>query len=136
MNKNNIYTLEDRGILYLQGENILEFLQNLITNDINKVKENNSCFASLLTPQGKYLFDFIIIKHKNGYFLDCEKKQIDQLYKQLNIYKLRSKVEILNLSNEFVVAAISRGKFLSLQNAKDESGFTMNYNQDSIILDP
>ena len=136
MNKNNIYTLEDRGILYLQGENILEFLQNLITNDINKVKENYSCFASLLTPQGKYLFDFIIIKHKNGYFLDCEKKQIDQLYKQLNIYKLRSKVEILNLSNEFVVAAISREKFLSLQNAKDESGFTMKYNEDSIILDP
>ena len=136
MNKNNIYTLEDRGILYLQGENILEFLQNLITNDVNKVKENYSCFASLLTPQGKYLFDFIIIKHKNGYFLDCEKKQIDQLYKQLNIYKLRSKVEILNLSNEFVVAAISRGKFLSLQNAKDESGFTMKYNEDSIILDP
>ena len=136
MNKNDIYTLEDRGILYLQGENILEFLQNLITNDINKVKENYSCFASLLTPQGKYLFDFIIIKHKNGYFLDCEKKQIDQLYKQLNIYKLRSKVEILNLSNEFVVAAISRGKFLSLQNAKDEPGFTMKYNEDSIILDP
>ena len=136
MNKNNIYTLEDRGILYLQGENILEFLQNLITNDVNKVKENYSCFASLLTPQGKYLFDFIIIKHKNGYFLDCEKKQIDQLYKQLNIYKLRSKVEILNLSNEFVVAAISREKFLSLQNAKDESGFTMKYNEDSIILDP
>ena len=136
MNKNNIYTLEDRGMLYLQGENILEFLQNLITNDINKVKENNSCFASLLTPQGKYLFDFIIIKHKNGYFLDCEKKQIDQLYRQLNIYKLRSKVEILNLSNEFAVAAISKEKFLSLENAKDEPGFTMKYNEDSIILDP
>jgi len=136
MNKNNIYTLEDRGILYLQGENILEFLQNLITNDVNKVKENYSCFASLLTPQGKYLFDFIIIKHKNGYILDCEKKQIDQLYKQLNIYKLRSKVEILNLSNEFTVAAISKEKFLSLENAKDEPGFTMKYNEDSIILDP
>ena len=136
MNKNDIYTLEDRGILYLHVEDGLEFLQNLITNDIRKVKESYSCFASLLTPQGKYLFDFIIIKHKNGYFLDCEKKQIDQLYKQLNIYKLRSKVEILNLSNEFVVAAISRGKFLSLQNAKDVPGFTMKYNEDSIILDP
>ena len=70
MNKNNIYTLEDRGILYLQGEDVLEFLQNIITNDINKVKNNYSCFASLLTPQGKYLFDFIVLKHKNGYFLD------------------------------------------------------------------
>ena len=49
-----------------------EFLQNLITNDINKVSENNSCFASLLTPQGKYLFDFIILNTNN--FIDCEKK--------------------------------------------------------------
>ncbi len=130
------YKNKNSRFLSLEGQDTSEFLQNLITNDVNKVKENYSCFASLLTPQGKYLFDFIIIKHKNGYFLDCEKKQIDQLYKQLNIYKLRSKVEILNLSNEFVVAAISREKFLSLQNAKDESGFTMKYNEDSIILDP
>ena len=136
MNKNNIYTLEDRGILYLQGEDVLEFLQNLITNDIQKVKESYSCFASLLTPQGKYLFDFIIIKHKNGFFLDCEKKQIDQLYKQLNIYKLRSKVEILNLSNEFVVAAISKEKYLSLQNTNDDPGFTTKYNEDPVVLDP
>ena len=108
MNKNNIYTLEDRGILYLHGRDILEFLQNIITNDISKVNDSCSCFASLLTPQGKYLFDFIVVKHKNGYFLDCEKKQIDQLFNQLNLYKLKSKVEILNLSNEFVVAAISK----------------------------
>ena len=136
MNKNNIYTLEDRGILYLQGRDILEFLQNIITNDISKVNDSYSCFASLLTPQGKYLFDFIVVKHKNGYFLDCEKKQIDQLFNQLNLYKLRSKVEILNLSNEFVVAAISKEKFLSLGSVKDESGFTTKYNEDPLILDP
>ena len=49
---------------------------------------NSSCFASLLTPQGKYLVNFIIVKHKNGYFLDCEKKQSDKLVDRLNIYKL------------------------------------------------
>ena len=136
MNKNNIYTLEERGILYLQGEDVIEFLQNIITNDINKVKDDHSCFASLLTPQGKYLFDFIVIKHKNGYFLDCEKKLIDQLFNQLNLYKLRSKVEILNLSNEFVVAAISKEKFLSLGKVNDEPGFTTKYNEDLLFLDP
>jgi Predicted aminomethyltransferase related to GcvT len=105
MNKKKVYILEDRGILFVQGKDTKEFLQNLITNDIDKVNETNSCFASLLTPQGKYLFDFLIVKHKNGYFLDCEKIQIENLYNQLDLYKLRSKVEILNLSNEFVVAA-------------------------------
>jgi hypothetical protein len=136
MNKNNIYTLEDRGILYVHGEDVSEYLQNIITNDISKVTDNMSCFASLLTPQGKYLFDFIIIKHKKGYFVDCEKTQIDQLYKQLKVYKLRSRVEILNLSNEFVVAAISKEKFLSLEGSKEENGFTVKYREDPVVLDP
>ena len=65
-------------------------MQNIISNDINKVNDSSSCFASLLTPQGKYLFDFIIVKHKNGYFIDCEKKNIEELFKQLTLYKLRS----------------------------------------------
>ena len=136
MNNDNIYTLEDRGIIYIHGEDVLEYLQNIITNDITKVTDSMSCFASLLTPQGKYLFDFIIVKHKKGYFFDCERKQIDQLYKQLQVYKLRSKVEILNLSNEFVVAAISKEKFLSFKNIREKSGFTIKYREDPIVLDP
>ena len=136
MKKNNVYVLEDRGILYLNGENVKEFLQNLITNDIEKVTDEKSCFAALLTPQGKYLFDFLIVKHKGGYFLDCEKKNIDELYKKLVLYKLRSKVEILNLSNEFVVAGISHEKFLSFENSEDTEGFTIKYREDPIFLDP
>ena len=86
MNVDKVYILEDRGVLYINGDDCTEFLQNLITNDLNKVSENNSCFASLLTPQGKYLFDFIIAKHKEGYFIDCEKKVIDELFNKLNLY--------------------------------------------------
>ena len=61
--------LEDRGILFVEGQDAKDFLQNIITNDIEKVTENNSCFASLLSPHGKFLFDFIIIKHKKGYLI-------------------------------------------------------------------
>ena len=136
MNIKNVYILEDRAILYLNGEDAKEFLQNLISNNINKVSEENSCFTSLLTPQGKFLYEFIIVKHKNGFLIDCEKSQVDGLYKQLNTYKLRSKVEILNLSNEFVVAAFSYDKFLTFNEAKDDSGFTIKYREDPIILDP
>ena len=136
MNLKKVYILEDRGILFIQGSEAKEFLQNLITNDINRVDETNSCFASLLTPQGKYLFDFLIIKHKKGYFIDCERKQIEELLKQLKIYKLRSDIEILNLSNEFVVAAFSYDKFMSFEKAKDLSGNTFKYKEDPIFLDP
>jgi len=136
MNIESVYILEDRGLLFIQGSDTNEFLQNLITNDINKVDDNNSCFASLLTPQGKYLFDFLLVKHKNGYFIDCEKKQVDALFKQLITYKLRSKIEIINLSNEFVVAAFSHEKFLKFEGAKDLAGSTLKYNKDPVLLDP
>jgi len=136
MNTQNVYILEDRGILYINGIDAKEFLQNMISNDINKVNEDRSCFASLLTPQGKFLFAFIIIKHKSGYFIDCEKSQTEALFKQLSVYKLRSKVEIMNLSNEFVIAAFNKEKFLEFEGAKDQPGYTIKYREDPILLDP
>ena len=136
MKINEVYILEDRGLLYINGEDSKNFLQNIITNDINKISEDISCFSALLTPQGKYLYDFIISKHKSGYFLDCEKENIEDLYRQLNLYKMRSKVEILNLSNEFVIAVLSKEKFLSLENSKDIAGHTLKFKEDSILLDP
>ena len=111
-------------------------MQNIVTNDLNKVSNTLSAFSSLLTPQGKYLFDFIIVKHKHGYFLDCEINQIDDLINKLEMYKLNSKIEILNLSNEFQVAAISNEKFLTLDNTKNELGFTTNYRDDPFLIDP
>ena len=135
MNKEKIYILEDRGIIYINGEDAFAYLQNIISNDLNKVTDSQSCFSYLLTPQGKYLFEFIIIKHKNGYFLDCPKYQIENLIKQLNLYKLRSKVEITNLSNEFVIGALSKDKFIEFEK-NNNPGVTIKFREDPVILDP
>mgnify|MGYP006107741429 CR=1 FL=1 len=136
MNLQKVYILEDRGIIYINGTDAKEFLQNMVSNDIEKVSESNSIFASLLSPQGKFLFSFIVLQHKSGYFIDCEKSQAEALFKQLSIYKLRSKVEIMNLSNEFVVAAFNKEKFLKFEGTKNIPGNTIKYREDSILLDP
>ncbi len=133
---NSVYILEDRAILYISGPDAKDFLQNLISNDINKVSDSSSCFASLLTPQGKFLYEFIVVKHKLGYFIDCEKSQSEEIFKQFNLYKIRSKVEILNLSNEFVVASFGYEKYLTIIGSKDVLGFTFKYREDPILLDP
>ena len=134
--KNSVFILNNRSILYINGLDAKDFLQNLISNDINKVTDNSSCFASLLTPQGKFLYEFIVIKHKSGYFIDCEKDQSEEILRQLNVYKIRSKVEILNLNNEFVVASIGYEKYITIDGSKDILGFTFKYREDPIILDP
>jgi len=133
---NDVYILKDRSVLYINGQDAKDFLQNLISNDINKVTDNSSCFASILTPQGKYLYEFIIVKYKRGYLIECEKKITNELITRLTLYKLRSKVEILNLSNEFVVAVLNKKKFLSLENSKNIPGYTIRFRQDPLYLDP
>ena len=136
MEKDQIFILKDRGVLLISGEDAKDFLQNIITNDINKVTSTYSCFSSLLTPQGKYLFDFIIVKHKQGYLLDCELNQLDDLIKRLSIYKLNSKVEISNISNEFQIVVISNEKYLTLEKSKNVEGYTTHYRDDPFFIDP
>jgi len=136
MKKDQIFILKDRGVLLISGQDSKDFLQNLVTNDINKVTETQSCFSSLLTPQGKYLFDFMIVKHKDGYFLDCELNQINGLINRLNVYKLNSKIEITNLSHKFQVTVISNEKFISIDNSKNHEGTTTTYRDDPFFIDP
>ena len=136
MKKYQIFILKDRGVLLISGQDSKDFLQNLVTNDINKVTETQSCFSSLLTPQGKYLFDFMIVKHKDGYFLDCELNQINGLINRLNVYKLNSKIEITNLSHKFQVTVISNEKFISINNSKNHEGTTITYRDDPFFIDP
>ena len=70
MKKDQINILKDRGIISVLGKDSKEFLQNIITNDINIVNRDNSIFSGIFTPQGKYLYEFFIVKSDDGYFLD------------------------------------------------------------------
>ena len=98
MEKDQIILLEDRGLVSITGEDANNFLQNIITNDIEKVNSSASIFAALLTPQGKYLFEFFLIKSKNGYLLDCDNKFTNEIIDYLSKYKLKSKIEIRDIS--------------------------------------
>ena len=71
-----------------------------------------------------------------SYAEDNYKIELDNLFNQLNLYKLRSKVEILNLSNEFVIAVISKERFLDMENSISNAGSTIKFRGDSIFLDP
>ncbi len=64
MDKNEVITLEDRGFIQVNGAEAKDFLQNIITNEIEKVTSSSSVFSSILTPQGKYLFEFFYLKIK------------------------------------------------------------------------
>ena len=136
MKKDQVVILEKRGVVLVSGEDAKDFLQNIITNDINKVSNKNSIFSALLTPQGKYLNEFFIIQNSKGYLLDCSENSTSELIKDLSKYKLRSKVEIDDLSNEFVIGVINNLKFKELQEELKSNENTITYRDTPIFLDP
>ena len=87
MENNEVIILEDRGFIQVNGAEAKDFLQNIVTNDIEKVNNSSTIFTSILTPQGKYLFEFFILKLKDSYLVECEKKSTAEIIKLLNFYK-------------------------------------------------
>ena len=70
------------------------FLHNLVTADVLGLAEGDARYGALLTPQGKILFDFFVVKTAEGYLLDCAASQLEELAKRLMFYRLRAKVSI------------------------------------------
>jgi len=136
MEKNEVITLEDRGFIHVNGPEAKDFLQNIVTNDIEKVTSSSTVFSSILTPQGKYLFEFFILKLKDGYLVECEKKSTAEIIKLLNFYKLRSKVDFIDLTEKYVAAVISLEKFKEINNSNLSKGSTASYREDPVYIDP
>jgi folate-binding protein YgfZ len=135
MEKNQIIILEDRGLIAIEGPDTKDFLQNIISNDVNKVSESSSVFSGIFTPQGKYLYEFFIIKSSEGFLLDCDNIFKEELIKHLSKYKLRSKVEIKDLSSSYVVGVTSEEKFKEIQNEVGAKEKTILYRESPYFLD-
>lgn len=101
--------LANRAVIRVSGEDRFDFLQGLITNDINLLKTQQAIYAALLTPQGKYLFDFIISVDGDGFLLDCEAARKDDLLRRLKMYTLRAKVVVEDLEDMKVYSDSEQG---------------------------
>ena len=100
--------LADRGVVRVEGEDAPDFLQGLSTNDVVGLSTGEARYAALLTPQGKILFDFFVLRAPGAppaFLLDCPRALAADLARRLSIYKLRAKVAINDASADFGVVA-------------------------------
>lgn len=106
--------LPDRGVIKVAGEDARNFLNGLVTTDLDKLNPGLGRFGALLTPQGKIIVDFLITEapagHGGGFLIDCPKALADGLATKLKFYKLRAKVTVDNLSNDLGVLAAWDGE--------------------------
>ncbi|MEM9278796.1 MAG: folate-binding protein [Pseudomonadota bacterium] len=96
--------LPDRGIMRISGEDAEHFLDNLVTCKITGLNLHEARFGALLTPQGKIMFDFFLIKLTDGFLVDTQAELSETFYKRLLFYRLRAKVEIDILTDMQVVS--------------------------------
>ncbi|MET0406831.1 MAG: folate-binding protein [Hyphomicrobium sp.] len=97
--------LADRGVVRVRGRDSEKLLQDLVTNDLDRLGANAARYAGLLSPQGKILFDFFVVRHGDGFLLDVARAKTVELTKRLTMYKLRADVEITDVSESFTAFA-------------------------------
>ena len=136
MEINEITVLDDRGFIQVSGDEAKDFLQNIVTNDVEKASKNFTIFSSIFTPQGKYLYEFFILKLDEGYLLECEKDAVPEIIKIFNFYKLRTKVSLTNVSHIYLSIIISLEKLKEINKDQISKGLTVTYNNDPIFIDP
>ena len=101
--------LEDRGVVSVDGPEAGPFLQGLISNDIERVTDARAIYAALLTPQGKFLHDFFVLRRGAGYLLDCEGPRTGDLGRRLMAYRLRADVALADATEDYRVIALFGG---------------------------
>ena len=101
--------LSDRGVLAVTGDDAESFLNRLLTNSVLAMAPGSARFAALLSPQGKLLYDFFVVKQGDGFLLDCLAAQAAELARKLTMFRLRAKVAIVDRSGALSVAAMWDG---------------------------
>jgi len=132
----NASLLNDRGVLAVEGPDAREFLQGLISNDIEKVSPERAIYAALLTPQGKYLFDFFVSQAGDRLLFDCERARLPDLQKRLRMYKLRARAELADESEELAVAALWGADAPAAAGLAAEAGSAKGLEGGTLVVDP
>ena len=97
--------ITNRSLVRIDGDVAVEFLQNLITCDVEQLQEGEANFGALLTPQGKILFDFFCVRTGPGFLFDISSDHQADFIKRMTFYKLRTPVEIAAVNDDFKVFA-------------------------------
>lgn len=115
------HVIENRGLLHITGEDTRHFLQGLLTNDIEKLSPEKSLYAAMLTPQGKFLYDFFLYDWQGGIVLEYFKPKAEEILQKLNFYKLRAKIQLQLMDNLWMVVAQWGNNLTGLKDPRHES---------------
>ncbi|WP_419905368.1 YgfZ/GcvT domain-containing protein [Kiloniella sp.] len=132
-----VIPLQHRTVLRLEGEELVPFLQGVVTQDVTKVTSEHSVWSALLTAQGKFLHEFFIsLNPEGGFLLDCEKERASDLLRRLKLYKMRSKASLELTGDDYTVAVIIGDNVAQKFGLSPQKGASQAIQDATIYMDP
>jgi folate-binding protein YgfZ len=133
--------LPDRAVIRVSGPDRVSFLQGLVSNNIETISAEKSGYGALLTPQGKFLFDFFVYhQDEDSLLIECERgengERAAELFKKLRMYKLRAKAELSNVTDSYDVIAVFGKDALSALSLDATPGATAHIANGIKAVDP
>ncbi|MBO6805559.1 folate-binding protein [Thalassospira sp.] len=133
--------LPDRAVIRVSGPDRVSFLQGLVSNNIETISPEKSGYGALLSPQGKFLFDFFVYhQDEDSLLIECERgengERAAQLFKKLRMYKLRAKAELTDVSDSYDVIAVFGKDALSSLSLDATPGATAHMADGIKAVDP
>ncbi|NIY77442.1 folate-binding protein YgfZ [Thalassospira sp. HF15] len=133
--------LPDRAVIRVSGPDRVSFLQGLVSNNIETISAEKSGYGALLTPQGKFLFDFFVYhQDEDSLLIECERGEngarAADLFKKLRMYKLRAKAELTDVSDSYEVIAVFGKDALSSLSLDATPGATAHMADGIKAVDP
>ena len=126
----------DRAVIAIAGEDRQAFLQGLISNDTAKISDQRAIYATLLTAQGRFLFDLFIVERDGRYLVDCTAARRAELVKRLSMYRLRSKVSISDAGAEWCPALLFGDGAVAAVGLGAEAGRAASFGGGVAYVDP
>lgn len=123
MPKSRMALLTNRGVLAVTGEDATKLLQGVITNDMTRLETEAALHAGLLTPQGKILFDFFVVKVADGLLIETSRSSVVPLKQRLDMYRLRANATIVDVSGRYTIATCWGGAHAPVHDTSPTLGF-------------
>jgi len=123
-------------VIALQGADRIAFLQGLISRDLEQITADRAGYGALLTPQGKFLFDFMVLRTADALLLDAERARLPDLLRRLTMYRLRAKVDLEDASGRYAVAAVLGDDVARRFELEDRPGACRPLGEGFVFIDP
>jgi len=115
--------LTNRGVLAIAGEDATKLLQGVVTNDMARLEAEAALHTGLLSPQGKILFDFFVVKAADGVLIETLKSSVAPLKQRLDMYRLRANATITDVTENYTIAVCWGGPHAAVHETSPTLGF-------------